>query len=65
MLPAREFVEITPHVERKIAALLSHESQHAEPAAMAELVRGWMQGNAKTAGLAEGSSAEAFRVIPI
>ena len=60
-----QFVEITPHVERKIAALLSHESQHAEPAAMAELVRGWMQGNAKTAGLAEGSSAEAFRVIPI
>jgi len=60
-----QFVEITPQVERKIAALLSHESQHANPEAMAELVRGWMRGNAQAAGLPEGSSAEAFRVIAI
>jgi LmbE family N-acetylglucosaminyl deacetylase len=63
--PGAEFVDVTPNVERKIAALLSHESQHADPAAMADVVRAWLTDSARAAGLPEGSAAESFRVIPI
>ena len=63
--PGVEPVDVTPNVERKIAALLSHESQHADPAAMADLVRSWMAANATASGLPEGSAAEVFRVITI
>jgi LmbE family N-acetylglucosaminyl deacetylase len=58
-------IEVTASIDRKIAALLAHESQHVNPAAMADLVRGWMTENAEAAGLAEGTSAEVFRVITI
>ena len=58
-------IDVTASVDRKIAALLAHESQHVNPPAMAELVRGWMTDNANAAGLTEGSSAEVFRVITI
>jgi LmbE family N-acetylglucosaminyl deacetylase len=58
-------IDITSNVDRKIAALLAHESQHVNPSAMAELVRGWMTANAKAEGLMEGSSAEVFRVVTI
>jgi LmbE family N-acetylglucosaminyl deacetylase len=58
-------IDVSATVERKIAALLAHESQHVDPAAMADLVRGWMAENAKAAHLADGSSAEVFRVITI
>ena len=63
--PGVEIVDVTPNVERKIAALLSHESQHADPAAMADLVRSWLAGTASGAGLPDGSAAESFRVITI
>ncbi len=58
-------VDITANVERKIAALLSHESQHTDPAAMADLVRSWVTANAESADLPAGSAAEVFRVITI
>ena len=60
-----EVVDVTANVERKIAALLSHESQHTDPTAMADLVRGWLVANARAAGMPEGSAAEGFRVIQI
>ncbi len=56
-------VDVTAHVEAKIAALLSHQSQHTDPPATAAMVRAWMQANAAAAGLVEGSSAEAFWVL--
>jgi len=63
--PGAQFVDVTDHVERKIAALLSHESQHANPQAMADLVRSWLTDNARVAGFPEGAAAEAFRVVAI
>jgi len=56
-------VDVTEQIERKIAALLSHESQHQNPAGMIERVRGWMQATAAQFGLPEGAYAEAFQVI--
>jgi LmbE family N-acetylglucosaminyl deacetylase len=63
--PGADSIEITAQLERKIAALLSHESQHANPAAMAEMVRSWATANARAAGLPEGAAAEVFRVITV
>lgn len=63
--PGTQPIEVTPNVERKIAALLSHESQHADPDAIAELVRSWLSANAAAAGLPDGAAAESFRVITI
>lgn len=56
-------VDITDQVDRKIAALRCHESQHVEPAGMEERVRQWFREIAARHGLAEGRSAEVFRVV--
>jgi LmbE family N-acetylglucosaminyl deacetylase len=56
-------VDVTPAVERKIAALLSHVSQHPDPLRTETMVREWMTNNAKQFGLPDGSSAETFRVV--
>ena len=60
---ANHFVDVTAQVDRKIAALLRHESQHRDPDGMAQRVRDWMQASAKAAGFAEGTSAEGFRIV--
>ncbi len=57
------FVDITDNVDRKIAALLRHESQHTDPQRIEQMVRGWVTDTAARAGLPEGRSAEAFQVI--
>ncbi len=54
------FVDVTAQIDRKIAALLAHESQHADPARTEELVRVWSEVTAQAAGLPEGRRAEAF-----
>ncbi len=56
-------VDITEQLERKIRALMCHESQHRDPEALLERVHDWWQGIAAQHGLPEGSSAESFRVI--
>lgn len=56
-------VDITAQLDRKIEALMCHRSQHPDPAAIEERVRTWWQGIAAEHGLADGSSAEAFRVV--
>jgi LmbE family N-acetylglucosaminyl deacetylase len=56
-------VDVTPAVERKIAALMSHVSQHPDPQRTEAMVREWMTNNAKQFGLPDGSSAETFRVV--
>ena len=56
-------VDITATIERKIAALLSHRSQIADPEKLAELVRSWTAANATSFGLPEGHFAESFQVV--
>lgn len=57
-----EAIDITANLERKIRALMCHESQHRDPAAMEERVRTWWQSIAAERGMPDGSSAESFRV---
>ncbi|MFM8304736.1 MAG: PIG-L deacetylase family protein [Actinomycetota bacterium] len=57
------FVDITDVFDRKLAALLCHESQHADPARMEPLLRDWGMANAVDGGLPAGRIAEAFRAI--
>jgi LmbE family N-acetylglucosaminyl deacetylase len=54
------FVDITGTVERKLEALRSHVSQHADPDALDRLIRDWAAANAKLVGLPDGILAEAF-----
>jgi LmbE family N-acetylglucosaminyl deacetylase len=58
-------VDTTAAVERKVAALLRHESQIGDPAATAERVLAGGRASAAAAGLPEGSTAELFRVTHI
>lgn len=41
-------VDVTDQVDRKLRALLSHESQHQDPSRLEPLIREWMAGTAKT-----------------
>jgi LmbE family N-acetylglucosaminyl deacetylase len=58
-----QVVDITDQLERKIAALLCHESQLPDPARIEPLIRGWGAAVAGAAGLGQGRVAEAFQVI--
>jgi LmbE family N-acetylglucosaminyl deacetylase len=58
-------VETTATVERKVAALMRHESQLPDPAGIAERVLTGARQQGEAAGLPEGSSAELFRVTRI
>ena len=58
-------VETTATVERKVAALLCHESQLPDPDAIAQRVRDGARAQGDRAGLPAGASAEIFRVIEI
>lgn len=58
-----ELVDITDTLDRKIRALMCHESQHVDPSALEERVREWWVAIAAERGLPKGSSAESFRVI--
>ena len=57
------FVDTTHQFDRKITALLRHESQHTDPEGMRDRVRSWNASLAKNGGLPEGSLAEAFVVM--
>jgi LmbE family N-acetylglucosaminyl deacetylase len=56
-------VDITPHVDAKIRALLAHESQLPDPDGMDERVRAFLLGIGEQFGLGEGRSGEAFKVV--
>ena len=56
-------VDVTAAVDRKIAALLCHVSQHANPQRTETMVREWMTNTAKQFALPDGASAETFRVV--
>lgn len=61
--PAAVPVDVTDQVDRKIRALMCHETQHLDPDATATRIRSWMQLTATNLGLGEGRSAEAFQVV--
>jgi LmbE family N-acetylglucosaminyl deacetylase len=56
-------VDVTDQIERKVRALLCHESQHPDPAGMEQRVRLWLSGTAQQFELAPGRLAEAFQVV--
>ncbi len=56
-------VDVTAAVDRKIAALMCHVSQHTDPQRTATMVREWMTSVAKQLGLPDGAAAETFRVV--
>jgi LmbE family N-acetylglucosaminyl deacetylase len=59
------FVDVTEHVESKLAAIHVHVSQHPDAEAMETVVRDAMRLNAQRAGFPDGVSAEAFHVVAI
>lgn len=59
------FVDITAHVDDKLAAIHIHVSQHPDVAAMDRTVRGLLLDTAQRGGLAPGRSAEAFHVVTV
>jgi LmbE family N-acetylglucosaminyl deacetylase len=58
------FVDITDTFDRKIKALLRHESQMTDPAGMEQRLRDWNEANAVAGGLGAGRLAERFAVMP-
>lgn len=56
-------VDVTGQIERKLRALMCHESQHMDPEATQQRVRTWMAMTAQHFGLPEGRFAEAFQVV--
>jgi LmbE family N-acetylglucosaminyl deacetylase len=65
IMAAEDAVETTSTVERKIAALMCHESQMPDPEGTKERVTAGARAQGQVAGLPEGSSAELFRVTRI
>lgn len=61
---ANHVVDVTDHVETKLAALRQHASQHVDSEQTMNMVRGWMTSTASAGGLPEGRQAEAFAVFP-
>ena len=57
---ANTWVDVTASIDRKVAALLAHESQITDVAGLEERMRGWGAATAKAGGLVEGRLAEAF-----
>ena len=60
---ATDTIDISDQLDRKIRALLCHVSQHRDPAGLEERVREWYLQLGRDGGLAEGRSAERFRVV--
>src|SRR5689334_2339971 len=57
------WVDTTDVIDRKVKALLCHQSQIKDPDAMDKLLRGWGAATAASVGLGEGRSADGFRHI--
>lgn len=56
-------VDITATIDRKIEALLCHESQMQDPDGIADRIREWGRDSGEAAELPEGRLAERFRVV--
>lgn len=60
---ANHHVDITDTYDRKIEALLCHESQMQDPSRIPQLIREWGERVATEAGFPEGRMAEGFRKL--
>jgi LmbE family N-acetylglucosaminyl deacetylase len=60
---ADHFVDITDVIDRKLAALKSHESQVSTDGHIEEFVRGWTRATAERAGFGPDRHAEVFQVV--
>lgn len=60
---ASDVIDVSDAVDRKLAALMCHASQHQDPVATEGRVRGWMAATAQARGLGEGRYAEAYTVV--
>ncbi|MBD8044174.1 PIG-L family deacetylase [Arthrobacter sp. Sa2BUA2] len=58
-------VDISAELDRKLAAIRVHASQHPDIEGMDASVRGFLQENARRHGLPAGSSAEVFHVVGV
>jgi LmbE family N-acetylglucosaminyl deacetylase len=56
-------IDITDTIDRKIAALMCHESQLPDPDRTAQMMREWAAANGARFGLPDGRLCEAFRVV--
>lgn len=59
------FVDISSHVDAKLAAIRIHSSQHPDLEAMESTVHSILHANAVRGGLEVGCSAEAFHVVGV
>jgi LmbE family N-acetylglucosaminyl deacetylase len=57
------YVDTTDQFDRKIAALLRHESQHQDPTGLSSRIRSWNELIASSGGLPSGRTAEAFQIL--
>ena len=58
------WVDITDTFDRRVEAIMAHESQVTDPAGMAERMRMWGAAQATAAGFDEGRLAEGFQIVP-
>jgi LmbE family N-acetylglucosaminyl deacetylase len=56
-------IDVTAFFDAKLAALRSHVSQVGDGEQLDQLLRSWMTGTARAAGLPDGALAEAFQVV--
>jgi LmbE family N-acetylglucosaminyl deacetylase len=56
-------IDVSAAVDRKMAALMCHVSQHTDPQGTETRVREWMARTAKQFDLSDGAFAEAYRVV--
>lgn len=57
------YIDISKTIDRKIEALLCHESQLSDPDKMGDLLREWSGEAAEEGGLPPGHHAECFRIV--
>ena len=57
------YVDITSHIDKKIAALRAHTSQTSHMTDLEDRIRGWAEMTAEEAQLGEGKLAEGFTVV--
>lgn len=55
--------DVTANLDRKIRALMCHETQHSDPTATERVVRGWLLATAERFDLGQDRAAEAFQVV--
>lgn len=58
-------VDVTDHFDAKIAALMSHESQHPDPGTTGQMMRDKLTATALEYSLGEGRLGEKFAVHPL